>query len=157
MTQRRYHPLRIINYPLYGISWHSVQAAAILHTVSMWGGQSAAAVRFQWAQLYMSQNDFKTAISHASSCVDILFPSSKKAKGRGPEYDRSIEGGDVERRASEDLASNAYAIWGMCKLKLEPNEPEARFQSYDFLSQYTIGIFVLFLMLGCPVCATEGC
>eukprot|EP01036_Dinobryon_divergens_P024173 gene24173-32598_t len=100
------------------------EAAAILHTVSMWGGQSAAAVRFQWAQLYMSQNDFKTAISHASSCVDILFPSSKKAKGRGPEDDRSIEGGDVERRASEDLASNAYAIWGMCKLKLEPNEPE---------------------------------
>lgn len=75
----------------------------------------------------MSTNDFKAAVSHASSCVDILLPGSKKPKARGPQDDRSIKGEDVDRGAVEGLASNAYAIWGMCKLKLEPNDPEARF------------------------------
>lgn len=49
----------------------------------MWGGLAAAPARFQWAQLSMAQNDFKAAISHASSCVDILLPGTKKAAARG--------------------------------------------------------------------------
>lgn len=95
----------------------------MLHTVSMWGGLAAAPARFQWAQLSMAQNDFKAAVSHASSCVDILLPSSKKAAGRGSQGASEPEDG---RGASEVLAANAYAIWGMCKLKAEPNDPEAR-------------------------------
>ena len=106
----------------------------------MWGGLAAAPARFQWAQLSMAQNDFKAAISHASSCVDILLPGTRKAAGRGSQGAGEAEEG---RRASEILAANAYAIWGMCKMKLDPNDPEASMLLTSDIIVYSFQNYVL--------------
>lgn len=82
----------------------------MLHTVSMWGGEEAAAARFHWAQLSMSRSDFSAAASHAASCVDLTR--------------RADRGTARDRRLRRELTANAYAIWGMCKLKLDANDPE---------------------------------